>query len=144
MSKNIEDIVTRAILDKKYYGEIFIGQIPASAAARIKEKIGINVKGFRLVLDANHIRHAWKHPEVELTDFLLISEIVGNADSIQKGNKSDSIVFKRKIFYEYTCVEIVVEKEKLLRLKTFWIKGKKNKGGQEMNPNRLRKGAPDV
>lgn len=69
-----------------------------------------------------------------MRDFLLLPTILKSPDDVKKGNKSDAIVLHKDIAFEYTCVEIIIDSERKLRLKTFWFgkkRGKNSNGGSE-------------
>ncbi|MBO8431820.1 MAG: hypothetical protein IAB08_00795 [Bacteroidetes bacterium] len=128
VNKKIETLVEKAVSDRNYKKQVIVGCLPDEMAKKIKRELAYNLKGYRLVVDADCIRHIRRrHPEINLMDFFLIPDIIGYADGIKKGSQPKSIVFQRSIIFDYTCVEVIVEKEKVLRLKTFWVKRKKAK-----------------
>lgn len=125
-NERIELFVLKALSDKRFDDRISIGTVSEKAAAKIKEVCGYNLHGYSMALDARHIRHVLKrHPQISLKDFLFLRDIINNHDSVAKSKTKGSLVFKKRIFYEYTCVEAVLDKSKMLNLKTFWVKRKK-------------------
>ena len=66
-----------------------------------------------------HVRN--EHPNVELRDFLLIPLILKEPIAIKAGSQKNTVVFKKTLVLDYSCVELIVDDTKSLRLKTFYF-----------------------
>lgn len=97
---------------------------PASNAQKIKVTTGVDVGGYRRVIDSGDVRKAMKaHPELTRRDFEKVPQIVRNASVIGGGHrggiKPPTLTYRAKIgAFEYYYAETIRRGTKHLALKT--------------------------
>lgn len=73
-------------------------------------------------IDENGIRHALKHRNISISDFLLIPFIITEYDSVKNGNKPNSIVYEKNFGDTIIYVVEVRRGRKKLTMKTMYKK----------------------
>lgn len=122
VQERITRIVKLALSNRQSVASVFIGKIPHSTAVKVKECCKRNVFDYSVFIDADAIRHVHKrHPNVELRDFLFIPLILKDPIDIKIGSKANTVVLKKTLVLDYSCVELIVDETKCLRLKTFYF-----------------------
>lgn len=126
INDQILNLVNESLSNPKSNKRIQIGSVSPKLAAKVLKVTGIDIKGFKLVMDADHIRHILKnrHYDLSLAEFLLIPTILSNPDFVSIGHSRNSIQIDKKLGENFRCIEIIATPRKILRLKTFFIIGK--------------------
>ena len=100
VNKKIETLVEKAVSDRNYKKQVIVGCLPDEMAKKIKRELAYNLKGYRLVVDADCIRHIRRrHPEINLMDFFLIPDIIGYADGIKKRQSTEEHCFSKEYHF---------------------------------------------
>ncbi|MDE6105621.1 MAG: hypothetical protein K2F84_00810 [Bacteroidales bacterium] len=122
VNERITRLVKLALSNKQSKASVFIGKIPHDVAAKVQECCKRNILGYSVFMDTDAIRHVRnEHPNVELRDFLLIPLILKEPIAIKASSQKNTVVFKKTLVLDYSCVELIVDDTKSLRLKTFYF-----------------------
>lgn len=141
LETQINELYEFAIQDTENVLKIIdIGEIDENLAKKIEENTGMNLLGFKISIDTFSIKHIMKkhgNPKeevkrgqvaIEKIDFLLIQDIINNAEAIQKDQRistktnliiHESIIFRKTYETEYVVInEIrqVIKKGKVNRI----------------------------
>ena len=130
---------------------LFLGKIPASAAAKILAETEVNVEGKSIALSGDDIRHIFsRHGEhgtalhegdiaVTQDNFEDIIETLIEPDSVRRTDQNDNvgIMFQKEIDGRVTAITIVLEKKKALTLKSAWITKRKQATSLSSNAEAL-------
>jgi len=115
-----------------------LGVINLSISETIKDKFGIDISGYRCIVDNYAVKHSFLQHGSEKTEekrnqipisidtILLIPKLLKNPDNIIYGGKNnigrDVIVFEKTIGDKIICVEEIRTKQKELAFQTIYIK----------------------
>ena len=119
--------------------QINVGLVDREKAQLIKDKWNIDVSGFKHIVSFNEARHIYKmHGEgnetdkqqkpVTPSDFALYPIIVKTFDVVDyeiNSKNKPTLKYLKYIGNYYIVVEEIIEKDKTLKLKTFYIKKRK-------------------
>ena len=108
------------------------GVVSERMQKKIKNELGINVKGYKIEINGNALRHIfYRHfnekrknqRNISIKDLKKVLSIVNQSQEISFGNGLDRILFKKQ-FPDglYHFVVTVDNKKKILSGKSFWIK----------------------
>ena len=108
------------------------GTVDATTANKINKEIGLNFKGWSIILNTDNLVHLLsrhfrdgkpKHRDVTYRDLGRIGSVVLRHDSVEPGNKPDRLLFKRKFPDGILCFVVEIDKKgKNLSGKTLWIR----------------------
>lgn len=134
----LKEFIEKSIISKQYQSFI-IGKANAGYAEKIKNKTGLNVLGYDLIIDNYAIKHIInnhgnkevenKKNQVAVTknDFLLIPEILFYPDIIIKSDKANNkglkvIKYIKQYKNKYYVIEEIRHAGKSIALNTMYIK----------------------
>jgi hypothetical protein len=107
------------------------GKISKASAKYVYEQLNMDIAGFELRIDTNHLRHFYDrhydeidghHFSIRFSDFRKLLQIVNTPTQIKNGNVKNRIVFKKN--YPNGKYDLVVEidrRNKILSGKSFRI-----------------------
>ena len=133
---NISDLVRKSLSDKDYKSFFEFGEITSKNAEQVKREIGIEVEGYKHVLESDSIRHIikqhgdkeseMKRGQIVVTekDFTNLPQVFNNPDKIIKGDTTKrglkTIIYEKEIEGRLFCVEEVRTGRKKLAVKTIY------------------------
>lgn len=130
--KQILELVNSANRNKK--AKVELGKLTIKQVIDIKNQTNYNTTGYTRIIDSYAIRHIFKsHPNIKITDILLIPFIIKNYDFIGQGKEHNTIVYKKLIGKEYFYIEEIRTGKKNLALKTLY-KRKQRKVKKKRKP----------
>ncbi len=136
--KNIESNIERALNNKTSKGVLKFEKPKLAETIIIKIYYGIDTEGWNKTLSDDDIRHMLKEhsnpikeakkDQIAITkeDIINIPDIINNYDSIEKGNRNgkyNTIRYIKNYYDNITyLVEVILDDQKLLQIKTMWKK----------------------
>lgn len=81
---------------------------------------GVDLADYTHSIDESGLRHALKHPDISISDILLIPFIIAEYDKVYPGNKPFTIVYEKEFVDTVVYIEEIRTGRKKLVLKTMY------------------------
>lgn len=134
--EKVNALVDEALNNKQLQAQLSLGKIDNGLAARIKDKLNLDVSNLQHVVDTDFVRHAIKrHGDeaieaadnqmaVTADDLKRIPEILGSPDDVKWGKRGEtkSIIYEKRVNGSIYYVELVGKKKGILLSKSMWKK----------------------
>jgi hypothetical protein len=108
--------------------KVTFDKVRKTEADLLKKRHSVNVKDFKRVIDLDGVLHVLKkHPNMSVSDFLIIAKIINECDVCGLGKYPETIVYKKTLADEYFYIEFIQYGRKELILKTYYKRKSRQK-----------------